>query len=650
MAGTDDQDGKREIKIYQRVYRLSTLGGGKLDHLQSAIRQGSETLQRGYVVKKVPKQIMVEEKGFFSKKLVPKMVEETVKQTLEFEERFQALNNLVQNYDAVIATLKEHQDEYQDFFENLADEIKGIVAQKCQEIADVEQERLAVERLAHDENDDDLLQITLGQKSELLETAKAIGYAAILMLKKLDLMSASLDKIANDQQTQREVLESMVKKLTGQKRAYEVQLKIKKLQADAAELTKIALNFESYMEKFMGSFQTLLGNVASVDQELSGAMKEIQQIAELAMGQQAASITMDDESSQKVLNFLMASNLKKERLLDALEQAREANTEVDFDYRLQNDASVTSLADCLENIQAYVQFELKPVLAAKEERQRQELLLKQEQERIERETAELRRQQEIARQQEQERKAAELRQQQAQKMQQRLAELKLELVDIPAGTFMMGDNSSDYDDEKPAHSVTLKAFKMSKYPITQAQYEAVMGHNPSHFKGNLNHPVESVSWHDAQAFCRKLSEITGMKVSLPTESQWEYACRAGSTGKYCFGDNVDQLGKYAWYNKNSDSKTHPVGEKLANAWGLHDMHGNVWEWCEDVWHGNYNGAPTDGSAWLSGGETNSKILRGGSWNLDVQSCRSANRFRDNLDDRLIIIGFRFVSFSDSSPL
>ncbi|MEI8028130.1 MAG: SUMF1/EgtB/PvdO family nonheme iron enzyme, partial [Pseudomonadota bacterium] len=544
MAGTDDQDGKREIKIYQRVYRLSTLGGGKLDHLQSAIRQGSETLQRGYVVKKVPKQIMVEEKGFFSKKLVPKMVEETVKQTLEFEERFQALNNLVQNYDAVIATLKEHQDEYQDFFENLADEIKGIVAQKCQEIADVEQERLAVERLAHDENDDDLLQITLGQKSELLETAKAIGYAAILMLKKLDLMSASLDKIANDQQTQREVLESMVKKLTGQKRAYEVQLKIKKLQADAAELTKIALNFESYMEKFMGSFQTLLGNVASVDQELSGAMKEIQQIAELAMGQQAASITMDDESSQKVLNFLMASNLKKERLLDALEQAREANTEVDFDYRLQNDASVTSLADCLENIQAYVQFELKPVLAAKEERQRQELLLKQEQERIERETAELRRQQEIARQQEQERKAAELRQQQAQKMQQRLAELKLELVDIPAGTFMMGDNSSDYDDEKPAHSVTLKAFKMSKYPITQAQYEAVMGHNPSHFKGNLNHPVESVSWHDAQAFCRKLSEITGMKVSLPTESQWEYACRAGSTGKYCFGDNVDQLGKY----------------------------------------------------------------------------------------------------------
>ncbi|MFN5857107.1 MAG: GUN4 domain-containing protein [Pseudanabaenaceae cyanobacterium] len=230
----------------------------------------------------------------------------------------------------------------------------------------------------------------------------------------------------------------MVKKLTGQKRAYEVQLKIKKLQADAVELTKIALNFESYMEKFMGSFQTLLGNVASVDQELSGAMKEIQQIAELAMGQQAASITMDDQSSQKVLNFLMASNLKKERLLDALEQARVANTEVDFDYRLQNDVSVTSLADYLENIQAYVQFELKPVLAAKEERQRQELLFKQEQERKERELSELRRQQEILRQQEQARIEEE------RKHKEREARAKKELERLEALTRLPSAKGIDY--------------------------------------------------------------------------------------------------------------------------------------------------------------------------------------------------------------
>ena len=217
--------------------------------------------------------------------------------------------------------------------------------------------------------------------------------------------------------------------------------------------------------------------------------------------------------------------------------------------------------------------------------------------------------------------------------------VKLELVDIPAGSFSMG--SDDYDSEKPIHKVTLSAFKIGKYPITQKQYQSVMGNNPSNFKGD-NLPVESVSWDDAIAFCKKISEITGQKLSLPSESQWEYACRAGSTGKYCFGDDVNQLEKYGWYDKNSGSKTHPVGEKLANSWGLHDMHGNIWEWCEDLWHGNYNGAPTDGSAWLTGGDQNRRSLRGGSWyNLDF-SCRSADRNRNNADGRHDDIGFRVV--------
>jgi formylglycine-generating enzyme required for sulfatase activity len=225
--------------------------------------------------------------------------------------------------------------------------------------------------------------------------------------------------------------------------------------------------------------------------------------------------------------------------------------------------------------------------------------------------------------------------------------IKLELVKIPAGSFMMGSN--DYDSQKPIHRVNVPEFLMGKYQVTQAQYEAVMGKNPSYFKSKQN-PVEQVSWNDAQEFCKKLSQKTGRKVKLPSEAQWEYACRAGSTGIYCFGDNVDQLGKYAWYDENSDSKIHPVGEKLANAWGLHDMHGNVWEWCEDIWHDSYNGAPTDGSAWLSGENQSKHILRGGSWNDFVQLCRSANRSRSNLDFRYNFFGFRFVSFSDSSPL
>ncbi|MFM7888758.1 MAG: formylglycine-generating enzyme family protein, partial [Pseudanabaena sp.] len=433
------------------------------------------------------------------------------------------------------------------------------------------------------------------------------GYAAILMLKKLDLMSASLEKIANDQQTQRDVLESMVKKLSVQKKAYEIQLKINRLQAEAAELTKIALNFENYMESFLGSFQTLLGNVAKVDKDLSGAMNEIKQIAEMAMTQQTGNLPMNDRSSQKILDFLVASDLKKDRLLDALENSRNANGEVEFDYRLKSANTETSLEVCLENIQTYVQHELSPVLEARK--------VKEEQARA---AAELHRQQEE--------KLALRRQQELREQSQKLLrELNLELVDIPAGSFMMGSN--DYDNEKEPHRVTLRAFQMSKYPITQKQYRLVMGTNPSNFQGDENCPVEKISWHDAVKFCEELSKKIGEKVKLPSEAQWEYACRAGSTGKYCFGDDVSKLGDYAWYNENSSSKTHPVGEKLANSWGLHDMHGNVWEWCEDVWHENYNGAPNDGSAWLTGGEQNVRALRGGSWNFFAIGYRSALRSR-----------------------
>jgi len=366
---------KRRIKIYRRTYDLPVLGDN-LDQLQNSIKTGSEALQRGYIVKKVRKEVMVEQKGGFlgmSKKLVPKTIEETVKQELKFEERFQQLDSLVKNYDAVIACLAEHQDDYQEFFGQLADEIREIVTLKCQEIAEVERERLEVEQIAQADWDDDLLQIAAQQKHEILETAKTIGYAAILMLKKLDLMSLSLNKIANDQQTQKQVLENMVKKLSGQRKAYEVQRKIKRLQDEAQELANIALNFEDYMQKFMGSFQTLLGNVANVDKELSGAMQEIKQIAEMTMNQQSANLPINDRASQKILDFLVASDLKKERLIDALEQAKNLNNQVDFDRRLRDATPSLSLADCLDNIQTYVQFELRPILNVKAEREKQRL-------------------------------------------------------------------------------------------------------------------------------------------------------------------------------------------------------------------------------------------------------------------------------------
>ncbi len=209
--------------------------------------------------------------------------------------------------------------------------------------------------------------------------------------------------------------------------------------------------------------------------------------------------------------------------------------------------------------------------------------------------------------------------------------IKLEMVLIPAGEFLMGSPDSDKDampNEKPQHRVRItKPFYLGKYLVTQEQWETVMGGNPSHFKGPKN-PVETVIWDFCQQFLGVLNakSVAGAgKFQLPTEAQWEYACRAGSKTRYCFGDDESKLRDYAWYEKNLNSKTHPVGEKKPNAWGLYDMHGNVWEWCQDGYDPRYYASsPTDdptGPATGSG-----RVGRGGSWFDPARFCRSAGRF------------------------
>lgn len=218
--------------------------------------------------------------------------------------------------------------------------------------------------------------------------------------------------------------------------------------------------------------------------------------------------------------------------------------------------------------------------------------------------------------------------------------VKMDLVMVPAGSFTMG-SSDGLDDEKPAHKVTIsKPFYLGKYEVTQAQWQAVMGSTPSQFKG-AGLPVESVSWNDCQEFLEKLqAKSPVLKFSLPTEAQWEYACRAGGRGKFTFGDKEDGLGDYAWYDKNADRKTHDAGGKKPNKWGLYDMHGNVWEWCAD-WHGAYaTGAQKDPTGPSSGV---GRVLRGGSWITRQAHCRSAVRDRLRLDNRYNYNGFRVAA-------
>ena len=219
----------------------------------------------------------------------------------------------------------------------------------------------------------------------------------------------------------------------------------------------------------------------------------------------------------------------------------------------------------------------------------------------------------------------------------------MEFVLIPGGSFMMGSNedSEDSNDEKPVHKVTLKSFRMQTTEVTQAQWKAVMENNPSKIIGD-SLPVHCVSWDECQEFIQKLNQMdSGKDYRLPSEAEWEYACRAGTTTPYYSGMDETGLELVCWYKDNSGDMNHPGCMKEPNSWGLYDMHGNVWEWCEDWYHGNYNGAPANGSAWVS--PTGAyKVIRGGSWYYFAGPCRSANRFYQDPSSSRSDLGFRLV--------
>ena len=237
----------------------------------------------------------------------------------------------------------------------------------------------------------------------------------------------------------------------------------------------------------------------------------------------------------------------------------------------------------------------------------------------------------------------------------------LELVAIPGGTFQMGSPAGEGDeDERPQHPVTVKPLLMGKYPVTQAQWRAVtalpkvkrdLEPDPSRFKGSQR-PVEQVSWHDVVEFCARLTKQTQHDYRLPSEAEWEYACRAGTTTPFHFGATLTTLANYDGRSTYASEpkgvylgQTTDVGTFLPNAFGLYDMHGNVWEWCLDHWHDSYQGAPTDGSAWIAGGNAERRLLRGGSWGSYPSLCSSAYRDWNVPDNRDYDVGFRVVCAS-----
>ena len=596
MSNSNNNDGKREIKIYKKTYRLPMLAGGKLDQLQKQIRQRNEHLTKGRLVTQ-----KIEQRGMFSKKVI----EQSSRKSLSYEERYSELNAIVQNYDDMVKILQLYQYDYQKFFQELAQEIRVTIGENCNEILEKEKKRQLKEQQERQKANPlpQSLAMLSNMESQLFEIAKSTSYAAALMLKKLDLMSESLQRIANDQDTQKQILVQVLEEIRSQKDLYELQLEINALQAKTAEFVDIALNFEEYMKPFMGSFQSLLSNVATVDQELSKAMGEIQNIANLLEAQQFRSIE-SDRDSQRIADFLARGEIKKDRLQEALEQMGNARSGAEFDAQLLGTGKGITINDCLGNIREFLDLKLdnlKTDLGAIDV------------------------------------PVVEVNEQDvnfyAPEPFEDVIKLDLgngvilELLRVPAGSFAMGE-----------HQVTLREFFIGKYPVTNAQWQAVIKAKGSancdkKFQGDLQ-PVVGVSWHEARAFCLKVQEKAGRAVRLPTEAEWEYAARGGNQSKgyeYAGSNNLDEVG---WYDKKSGAKTSPVGQKLANELGIYDMSGNVWEWCLDEWHDSYADKPENlkeqgNQAWgdlnVDDNDNRYRLLRGGSWNYFAGYCRAAYR-------------------------
>ena len=223
-----------------------------------------------------------------------------------------------------------------------------------------------------------------------------------------------------------------------------------------------------------------------------------------------------------------------------------------------------------------------------------------------------------------------------------------EMVWVGGGIFEMGGSDAEaYEDEHPVHEVAVPSFYLGKYPVTQELWKEVMGNNPSVFKGE-DRPVETVSWEEAQAFIQKLNQETGKSYRLPSEAEWEFGARGGIHSEGYLYSGSDKLKEVGWYDANSGHGTHSVGLKMANELGIFDLSGNVYEWCEDDWHGSYKGAPADGSAWIDHEERGSRrVVRGGSWLDDAQDCRVSYRDSDEPGYRDTDIGFR-LALSPSS--
>ncbi|MEO0536864.1 MAG: SUMF1/EgtB/PvdO family nonheme iron enzyme [Cyanobacteria bacterium P01_A01_bin.123] len=635
----------RIVQIYRREHRLPVIRRDLLQARQKDIHQRCQFMQEGRPT-------------FLGLSRKPLTVDESI----------ETLDSLIADYELMIRFIENQKASYTQFFSALVDEIKEITAEKYKKIAALEKKRTSLaERAGQDCN---LQRIYSDQRDQLLRTAHLIGCASLLMLKKLALIQNALTNLASDQEVQRQVLNEMLSHLSIYAETHQLQKEISAIQQEAADMANMAIDFEEYVGKYLGSLQEMINQVVKLDQKLSVALQEIKGLTDIILGgSEEYSIDDQEGASTQIINWLTQSALKQDRLTNALKDVEDqtlSDVEMDFQLTLENTGS-ESVTETLAKIQAHLDSVFTTHISTTHTSQTPP----EEHPSKPNSSASVMRKDKTVIPEKSPTRSPNLatpscgqQWRQGQSFTEDLgSNIDIKMTLVSGGRFLMGSPVTEPDrdrSEGPQHAVTVLTFLIGRYPVTQAQWRRVakmppvkrqLDLDPSFFKGR-NHPVEEVSWYEAVEFCDRLSRYSGHPYRLPSEAEWEYACRAGTLTPFHCGEtligyaNYDGANKkYAVWGSDSRSKRHEGTTPIdyfggANEYGLCDMHGNVFEWCQDYWHTNYNDAPTDGSARLSCGDSSCRVIRGGSWLRLPKHCRSAYRFSDYPDFRYRDVGFR----------
>ena len=691
------------IKILDQAYELPTIAMERFYGLQDQLRVRQQIIQAG----KRPRRWGIIQLGSVR---------------LSHEERLQELALLVSDYEAIIAGLQEGKGAYEQFFARLAAGVRDAVSSRIADLRQLEQERHDLHESESARQDKALAQLGRQQAEQLSQAVRLLGQAALLLLKKVELCREGLQKLADDQTLQQQVLSQMMGRLDAQRRAYELQQRIDRTAREVAQMAEVALQFEDYMREHFGPLQSVLEQVVQADESLHRAVTEIETITQQMLQERSLSLLASaDEIEGPWLDFLVSSRIKRERLADVLSRAeQEDDVAAALDGTIATGGSATIL-EALDNIEAFVDLRLTPLVPepiselpvaepAPVSRAQPPEVKAQTQEagevtahtfvpgipdeiRVEaqaQKAGEVAEPAPVSRAQPPEVKAqtqeagevtepyheflAALSEIEAQaqkagevaepapvphaqppevKAQARKAAKAAEpapvsraqlpdpqMVELSGGRFLMGVKTEP-EEERPLHQVALSPFSIGKYPVTFEEYdtfcEATGKEKPSdHGWGRERRPVINVSWHDALAYCKWLSEQTGRQYRLPSEAEWEYAARGGTENQAIGSGTLRLVG---WYEGNSDGSTHPVGGKRPNSFGLCDLYGNVWEWVAD-WYGTYSADPvTDPQGPPTG---YSRVIRGGCWHSPVISCRPASRRSHLPSDCNRFVGFRLA--------